>query len=291
MTTLKPMTRLIVNPERRRFLTLAALAAIGLPSLPARAGGPKAELWQRWEDYDPGSTKRINHAKWRRFLAAYVEAGEDGVNRVRYGAVTEADRGKLDAYVEGLTGLAIATYNREQQFAYWINLYNAVTLAVVLDHYPVKSILDISISPGIFTFGPWGKKLIAIDGEELSLDDIEHRILRPIWRDPRIHYAVNCASIGCPNLRRSPFSGANVDALLTVAAKDYINHPRGADIRDGALHVSSLYAWYADDFGGDDSAIIEHLRRFAKPRLARQLMGIDEIAGDDHDWALNDAAV
>ncbi len=279
-----------MNTGRRRFLTLAALAVTGPPSRAARAAGPEAELWQRWEDYDPGSTKRINHKQWRRFLSAYVEAGEDGVNRVRYGAVTEADRGNLDAYVESLTGLAIATYNREEQFAYWINLYNAVTLAVVLDHYPVASMMDISISPGIFSRGPWGKKMIHSDGESLSLDDIEHRILRPIWRDPRIHYAVNCAAIGCPNLRRSAFTGVNVEPLLTIAAKDFINHPRGVDLRDGKLYVSSLYDWYAEDFGGGDAAIIEHLRGFARPRLAAALKEIDEISGDAYDWSLNDAA-
>ena len=163
-----------MKPERRRFLAVsgASLAVAMTVSLPARAHGPKAELWPRWEAYDPGSRAWINHRQWRRFLAAYVEAGGDRINRVRYGAVTEADRQLLDDYVASLTALPIAAYNRDEQFAYWINLYNAVTLQVVLDHYPVASILDISISPGVFTFGPWGKKLITIDGEELSLDDI-----------------------------------------------------------------------------------------------------------------------
>ncbi len=274
--------------KRRRFLTLAGAAMAMTLSRTARAGGPEAELWPRWEAHDAQSTARIDHADWRRFLLAYVEADADGVNRVPYGAVSDSDRRALDGYVDGLTALPIAAHNREEQFAYWINLYNAVTLQVVLDHYPVKSIMDISISPGFFSFGPWGKKLITIDGEDLSLDDIEHRILRPIWRDPRIHYAVNCASIGCPNLLRAPFTGANVDALLTIAAKDYINNPRGAEVRGGALHVSSIYDWYAEDFGDSDAAIIEHLRTYARPPLAAALKAIDAIAGDDYDWSLND---
>ena len=281
-----------MKPGRRRFLTIAGTAlaaAMGLAPQTARGAEPKADLWPRWADHDPGSTARINHSKWRRFLLRYIVIGEDGVNRVRYGAVSESDRDNIDGYVESLAALTIADYNRAEQYATWINLYNALTMQVVLDHYPVASMMDISISPGLFTFGPWGKKLIAMDGEELSLDDIEHRILRPIWRDPRIHYAVNCAAIGCPNLRRSPFSGANVEPLLTIAAKDYINHPRGADIRDGELYVSSLYNWYAEDFGGSDAAIIEHLRDFARPRLTAALKGIDEISGSDYDWALNDA--
>ena len=92
------------------------------------------------------------------------------------------------------------------------------------------------------------------------------------------------------NLRRSAFTGANVEPLLTVAAKDFINHPRGVDLRDGKLYVSSLYDWYAEDFGGGDAAIIEHLRGFARPRLAAALKEIDEISGDAYDWSLNDAA-
>lgn len=278
-----------MNTGRRRFLTLAVLAVTGPPSRAARAAGPEAELWQRWEDYDPGSTKWINHKQWRRFLSAYVEAGEDGVNRVRYGAVTEADRGKLDAYVESLTGLAIATYNREEQFAYWINLYNAVTLAVVLDHYPVKSIMDISISPGFFSIGPWGKKLIVIDGEELSLDDIEHRILRPIWRDARIHYAVNCAAIGCPDLQPTAFTAANGDILLDLAAQNYVNHRRGARVENGALIVSKIYAWFTEDFGGSEQSVIAHIRYLAEPFLAKQLEGITAIEDYEYDWSLNDA--
>ena len=106
--------------------------------------------------------------------------------------------------------------SRDEQLAYWINLYNALTVKVILDHYPVKSILDIDISPGWFSIGPWGKKLVAVEGVEISLDDIEHRILRPIWRDPRIHYALNCAAVGCPNLLREAFTGATAEVLLAV---------------------------------------------------------------------------
>ncbi len=87
---------------------------------------------------------------------------------------------------------------RAEQFPFWINLYNALTVKVVLDHYPVEIIRDIDISPGLFADGPWGKKLVTVEGEALSLDDIEHRILRPIWKDPRLHYVLNCAALGVP---------------------------------------------------------------------------------------------
>ena len=141
-----------------------------------------------------------------RFLAQHLRTGEDGIARIGYGAVSDEDRKSLDAYIAALAGHpgSRRALNRAEQQAYWINLYNALTVQVILDHYPVESIRDIDISPGLFADGPWGKKLVTIEGEAVSLDDIEHRILRPIWKDPRIHYAVNCASIGCPNLQAGP---------------------------------------------------------------------------------------
>ena len=212
-----------------------------------------------------------------------------GVNRLAYSRVSAADRAALDDYIDRLAAFEISRYGRDEQLAYWINLYNALTIAVVLDHYPVKSILDIAISPGLFSIGPWGKKLVTVDGEALSLDDIEHRILRPIWRDPRIHYAVNCASIGCPNLATMAFTGANAEDMLTRTARDYVNNPRGAELRNGRLVVSSIYEWYKEDFGDSDVGVIRHLRQYAQPNLAAALDGVTRIAADDYDWALNEA--
>src|SRR6185503_17839522 len=130
----------------------------------------------------------------------------------------------LDAYVEKMQGVAIRTFCRPEQRAYWANLYNATTVKVVLDHYPVDSIMKINISPGLFAKGPWKKKLLKVEGEEVSLDDVEHRILRPIWKDPRTHYSVNCASLGCPNLQPHAFTAATLDAMLDEAARGYVNH-------------------------------------------------------------------
>ena len=122
--------------------------------------------------------------------------------------------------------------NQSEQFAYWVNLYNAKTVDLVVAHYPVRSIRDIGIS-GLLATGPWGKKVVRVEGVDLSLDDVEHKILRPLWRDPRIHYAVNCASAGrCPNLARSAYTGASLEAMLKVAARDYVNSPRGASIQN-----------------------------------------------------------
>ena len=232
----------------------------------------------------------IDHAPWGRFLAAYVVPSNDGINRVAYGKVTPQDRQALVAYLTALVNTPISKYNRNEQRAYWINLYNALTINTVLDRYPVKSIRDINISPGLFSSGPWGKKLIRVEGEELSLDDIEHRILRPIWRDPRTHYTVNCASLGCPNLAAKPYTANNMEAMLDEGARAYVNNPRGATVTgDGKLVTSSIYVWFKDDFGGSDQGVIEHLKKYAKPELAQKLARVTKISGDQYDWGLNDA--
>lgn len=267
-----------------RAVALALLLLLGH----AAEAAPKADLWPRWQAHDPNATATIDHSAWAAFLDRHLVVVENGANRVAYGAVSESDRAALDGYIARLEAVPISAYRRDEQMAFWINLYNAVTVQVVLEHYPVESIRDIDISPGLFSDGPWGKELVGVEGEELSLDDIEHRVLRPIWRDPRIHYVVNCASIGCPDLRPEPYRSDRLEDQLDAAARDYVNDPRGARIDDDALTVSSLYRWYQEDFGGSEPAVLEHLARHAEPALARALGGFSEIDGYRYDWRLND---
>lgn len=274
------------QPTRRSLILSGALLLVRCEALAA----PRAELWPRWQQHDPSATARIDHAAWGGFLRKYLRAGGDGINRVAYSAIGAADRDALAAYIDTLAATPVSGFARPEQFAFWVNLYNAVTVRTVLAHYPVRSIRDIDISPGLFVIGPWGKKLVAVEGEALSLDDIEHRILRPIWRDPRIHYAVNCAALGCPNLSSEPFAGATAEMLLARAAPEYVNHRRGATVEDGRLVVSSIYDWYQIDFDGSERGVIEHLRRYARPPLAQALVGISAISATRYDWALNDAA-
>jgi hypothetical protein len=277
MTRSAPLCVLILN--------MVWLAAWAVPA----AAAPKAHLWSRWEAHDPSSDVTIDHSAWNTFLKAYVSPGPNGVNLVSYSEVSFASRQILDDYVKYLSGVKVSGLNRPEQMAYWINLYNALTVKVVLDHYPIKSIRDINISPGFFTSGPWDKKLLRIEGEKVSLNDIEHRILRPIWRDPRIHYAVNCASMGCPNLRPQAFTPENLEDMLDAGAKDYVNNPRGAEVSAGGkLTVSSIYEWYKEDFGGTDRGVIEHLKKYAKPGLRKRLKGISRISDDRYDWSLNE---
>jgi hypothetical protein len=265
------------------------LALIVSPLSGGAASPPKAELWDHWTAHAPDSETVIDHSWWTGFLGTYIESGDDGINRVAYGRVGQADKDALKRYVAGLAGLPIERYNRDEQFAYWINLYNALSVDVILDHYPVKSVLKISISPGWFSIGPWGKKLVTIGGVDVSLDDIEHRILRPIWKDPRTHYALNCTAFSCPNLLTEAFTGANAGGMLDVAAWDYINRDGTITTEDDGLVVSSIFEWYKADFGGNDASLISHLMLYADGELAAKLEGVTEISDHRYNWVLNDA--
>lgn len=251
-----------------------------------RLFAPKSEPWDRWVQHEVSDRRQISHDTWDRFLDTYVMRSGDGVMRVAYGLVSDQDRALLDEYISRLGATPISSYSRAEQFAYWVNLYNALTVRVVLDHYPVMSIRDIDISPGLFADGPWRKALVAVEGEQLRLDDIEHRILRPIWGDPRIHYAVNCAAVGCPNLQSVAFTAENTERLLEAAARDYVNHPRGVRIDQGRITVSSIYNWFMSDFDRN-GGVIEHIKRYAEPGLLAEIEGIERIHDYEYDWSLN----
>ena len=269
------------------LVTLAFLPGFGSIE---RLFAPSANLWPRWEKNAPNSRESINHSLWDNLLSRHVRKSNRGVNLVDYRGFSAADRTMLADYIAILTGVSISQFNRDQQLAYWINLYNALTVQVVLDHYPVDSIRDINISPGLFTIGPWDKTLISIEGEDLTLNDIEHRILRPIWRDPRIHYAVNCASIGCPDLRDRAYPGTGIDTLLDQAATAYVNDPRGVSFLDGKISVSKIYDWFIEDFGGTEETVLRHLKHYAAPELVARLEAIGKLFDEHYDWSINAAA-
>lgn len=262
--------------------TIVTLGLLAFAAAPATA----QDITAAFSRHDAASTQVLDHDDWGKLLAAYVRPGPDRVNRVDYRGFKAKGHSALRAYLARMQAVKVTVLSRNEQFAFWANLYNAATVDVVLKHYPVDSIRDIK--SGLFSKGPWGIKLVTVEGVSLSLDDIEHKILRPVWRDPRVHYAVNCASIGCPNLPRAPFTAAKLNGMLDAAARDYINHPRGFSTAGGSVRASQIYSWYAADFGGNAAGVLRHARRYAQGDLARQLGEAKGIAGYDYDWRLND---
>lgn len=240
---------------------------------------------------NPKSSLKVDHTALSALLKTYVKPASDGVNRVDYTAFKAGGHKALKRYLKQMTGVDPRALDRKEQFAFLVNLYNAKTIDVVLDHYPVRSIKEISLGSGLlamFAGGPWKEKVVAINGVAVSLDDIEHEILRKTFRDPRVHYALNCASIGCPNIGQRAFSGAKLDRQLDEAARAFVNHPRGVQVAAGAVVVSSIYDWFKADFGGTQARVLRHLLKYAKPELAEKLKSIGAISGHVYDWRLND---
>ena len=266
-------------------VTLAAMAVPG----GARAG----ELETAFHRTAAGSTKVVDHSAWTAVLKVYVKAGADGLNRVDYARLKAEKAGALKAYVAMLSASDPASLDKAEQFAFWANLYNAKTIEIVVDKYPVRSIKDISLGGGLLAAisgGPWKAKVLKVNGVELSLDDIEHAILRPYFKDPRAHYAVNCASVGCPNLMTEAYTGAALEAQLDRGARAYVNSPRGFLVHDGTVKASSIYKWFVADFGGDEKGVIAHALKYAEPKLAAELKGLAAISSYDYDWSVNATA-
>jgi len=276
-----------MNMQSTTSFAKATIAGVALLSLTGTvSAAPKSDLWKFWSPTAAESTQTVDHGAWSSILENYLSVEED-LNNFDYASLAgnAADRNGLKSYIDSLSKLDPRQLTRQQQLAYWVNMYNALTIDVVLDEWPVGSIRDIR--DGVFSAGPWSRKLATVAGQKLTLNDIEHRILRPIFNDPRIHYAVNCASRGCPNLQPVAFTAANAEELLDKGAKEFINSPRGVSVVGSKLTVSSIYDWFKVDFGDTDTSVIAHLSQYAGAKLAEQLKGVSKIARDQYDWRIN----
>jgi Protein of unknown function, DUF547 len=263
--------------NRRQALGLAVAIGLPLSFLPVSLASAQSDA----------------DAPYDVLLKRYVTNSADGVARVDYAGwkANAKDKAALDAYVTELSQRKPSAMARDEAYAYWGNLYNALTLKVILDRYPVASIRDIKsgswFDPKAYA-GPWREQRLSVEGRKLSLDDIEHVIMRPTFKDPRVHYVVNCASYGCPNLMNRAWRAATLEKDLDAAARAFINHPRGVTVLpSGGLKVSSIYKWFIEDFGGNDAGLIAHFRQFAEPDLKQKLANSPKVAEDAYDWSLN----
>jgi hypothetical protein len=272
----------MLKPAVAILSLVLATPALAAPMWLERQAAPKSELIDpSFSEHDDASAIAVDHATWNAFLQSYVVAGDDGINRVRYDAVTAYDRAALSAYIASLEQIDPATLAPDEQLAFWINLYNAATVRLILDHPDIRSIRDID--------KPWDTPVATVSGRGLTLNTIEHGIVRPVFHDPRTHYALNCASLGCPSLAREAYAGAVIEAELDAAAAAYVNHPRGVEVDGGRVVVSKIYGWYRDDFGADDDAVLDHIRHYARPALLGALKSAKTIGAYRYDWALNRA--
>ena len=275
---------------RRRLLAFTLTAAVStVASLPPSAAHAQSP------GFDHG------HASWTTLLRQHVRLVRSGqATQVAY-AGFKADRAALKAYLDSLSAVtraAFAGWPRAERQAFLINAYNAFTVELILTRYPdLKSIKDL----GSLLSSPWKPKWITLLGNQVSLDDIEHAMLRKRgdYDDPRVHFAVNCASIGCPALREEAFVAARLDAQMdeqTVRFMSDRTRNRWNPQR-GRLELSKIFDWYGEDFrlghrgiGSLHAFAARYADQLADAHADRERIragGVD-IAYTDYDWALND---
>jgi hypothetical protein len=232
-----------------------------------------------------------SHAQWSQVLELFQRQ-----DRIDYEAL-QKNRDPLDRYLTALTHVTPEDYegwNRNQQYAFWINAYNAFTVHLVVQKYPLESIRDL----GTIFSKVWDKRFIPLTrfdpdgkGRNLSLTDIEHGILRPKFKDARVHAAINCASIGCPPLRAGAFSADDLEAELDSQARLWL-----ADVTRNrfeqskqTMHVSEIFKWFSEDFERDAGSVDKWIARFAPPDAAKWL-ATEKVKRKyvNYDWSLND---
>lgn len=270
------------------FVLAAVPLLAGCPS--NRESGDSDSDVDIWSVNDPLSTAEIDHRIWNDILATYLRDAETAPRRIDYAAFTDEDKLSLEAYLDYLGSIEISKYNRDQQIAFWMNLYNASMVDTVLDNMPVSSVLQIR-GPGINVVGPWLMPVARIEGQNVSFNDIEHYILRPHFNDmgPQVHYGLNCASMGCPSMPPDAHTAQNWRDNLAENARAYINSEHGVRFEEDGLYTSKIfYSWFMEDFGGSEESVIEHLRKYAGPELAERLARRSLILGDFYDWRLNE---
>ena len=222
---------------------------------------------------------------YENLLAASLKPGADDLRVFDYEGV-KARGGKvvIDAFISEQSARNPETMSAAEATAFWANLYNAVTLQVVLENYPVVSIREIKSGA---RKGPWKRDLVTVNGRVMSLDDIEHGTLRKQFPSPYIHYMVNCASIGCPNLSPQLWRAETLEADQQAAASAYINSARGVSLSGDKLTVSSIYKWFKGDFGGKPG-VLEHIRAHADADLAAAVDSGAKISKYGYNWSLNE---
>ena len=223
------------------------------------------------------------HSSWNAVLQANVKGGV-----VDYTALHAAPAG-LDAYLAELAAVCRAdfvTWSREQQVAFWVNAYNAFTLRTILDHYPLQSIRNIGLLPGAAwrdAFIPLGH-LVGKDAK-LSLNDIEHEILRKNFPDARLDFVLVCASKSCPELRSEPYRADGLSAQFDDAGRRFLADASKNQLEGPTWKVSSIFKWYRDDFKRDGPGLVPFLKRFALGKATSTLK--PELEFLSYDWSLN----
>ena len=251
------------------------------------------------------STGPFSHELFDRLLSRVV----DDEGRVDYASLKRDPR-ELDSYYRLLGQVSPDSHpqrfpHRNDRLTYWINAYNAAVLRTVLDYYPITTVSEV-LPPWLFFFMPERSGFFyfqrpVFGGEEISLYDLENDIVRPRFSDPRIHFALNCASAGCPKLPQRAFQSAELDGQLDRETRRFVSERRNVDVDDGKkeIRLSSIFNWYEEDFEAEidtpiaakHGAVIEYIARYLPAAKASQLLEVStkySVVFTPYDWSLND---
>lgn len=215
--------------------------------------------------------EKLDHALWDQILL--INVSEDG--KVDYKGFMR-DSAQLYEYFTYLSdNPPAATWSKEETLAYWINAYNAYTIKLIIDNYPLKSIKDIK--------SPWDRQFFKINGVLHSLNELEHKILRKLG-DPRIHFAINCASFSCPIVWNRAFTARNVDDALETLTKNFINDPKRNTITEEVVEVSKIFSWFKKDFKVDGEDAKAFINKYSEVKIDKQ----KKKGYKKYDWSLNE---
>lgn len=234
--------------------------------------------------------ENIDHSSWNELLKNYVDA-QGMVDYTRWKA-TPGDVAALDAYINHLSTAEIVRGTpRDAQLAYWINAYNAVTIKGILREYPTTSIRNHTAK--VFGYNIWQDLQLSVQGKPYSLEQIEHEILRKMG-EPRIHFAIVCASIGCPPLRNEAYSAEKIKEQLADNARQFFAQRSKFqfDPQRRSFAVSPILSWFAEDFGTSQAKQLQMISPYLPEPTARQVAkeGTGDLSYLDYDWNLNDQA-
>jgi hypothetical protein len=273
-----------MNDTKRSFLalTFASIAGIAVTGLgtagPLRAASTPAPAALQSTSSTP------DYAPWGELLGKYY----DPAKGMDYAALKSKDAKTLEALKKQLGQVDPKSLPKKDQLAYWINVYNVNTVAIVVEHYPVASIRDISTDP-IVRLNVFKKETVPIKGGMTSLKTIEDESIRAGFHDPRIHFAINCAAQSCPPIRTEPYTGAKLDEQLDDQAQKFLTGPRGVKVDQGAVHVTKIMDWFGEDFDKWAGGKVAFLRKHLPADKAKQIPDNAKFEYDDYNWKLNDA--
>ena len=258
---------------KNQLIMLLALATLLLPGFTPTTDTNPAGVARN-------AVSSVDHAAFDKLLKEHVTAK----GLVDYKGF-KADEKAFNQYLETLSKNPPTDKTPEkEQMAYWINAYNAYTIRLILDNYPVKSIKDIGPKNQIpFVNTPWAKKFFTIGGSKTSLDNIEHGTLRKKYNDPRVHFALVCASISCPRLRNEAYTAAKLDAQLDDQGRDFLNDPSKNKVGKDKAQLSNYFNWYKGDWKDNGQSVAKWVNKYATTKMDDNA----SVSFLDYNWNLN----